>query len=354
MKMAINEVEGDLLAVDAEALVNTVNCVGVMGKGVALQFKRRYPKMFSEYKRACDRGEVRIGHMHLWETGLLQGPRYIINFPTKEHWKGRSRLEWIREGLVDLRRVIVELGLESVAMPPLGAGNGGLDWTDVEPIIQDALGDLDASVSVFAPSGGARPVEGRVRIQMSRSRALVLNLMKGYGRKREQIEPWEDAQAVSHLEIQKLMYFADVIDPDLRLNFGPGRYGPYSDKVRIVLQEMEGRYVEGFGDGSGKPLSLDPIRITDEGERELARFASTGHGRSVQELASRVLVCTDGFEDPYGVELLASTLYVAQANSSQDPATVARGVRTWTERKGILFTDEHVAAALKHLELVTI
>lgn len=350
--MPVQEVEGDLLASGADALVNTVNCVGVMGKGVALQFKRQHPEMFVSYKRACDRGEVRIGRMFVWETGLLNGPRYIINFPTKTHWKGRSRLEWVREGLVDLRRVIGDLGLGSVALPPLGAGNGGLDWTDVEPLIRDTLGDLPIEVIVYPPGGGMRRVEGRVRIQMSRSRALVLSLMKGYGRKREQIEPWDDARSVSHLEIQKLMYFADVIDPSLRLNFSPGRYGPYSDKVRIVLQEMEGRYTDGFGDGTGKPLSLDPLRVTEEGELELARFEATTQGREVQDLASRVLVYTHGFEDPYGVELLASTLFVAQAKRSMDPALVASGVRSWTERKSVLFTDDDIATALRHLELV--
>lgn len=352
--MPVKEVEGDLLAVEADALVNTVNCVGVMGKGVALQFKRRFPDMFRAYKHACDRGEVRLGRMWVWETGLLEGPRYIINFPTKDHWKGRSRLEWIRDGLVDLRRVIAGLELESVALPPLGAGNGGLDWADVEPLIQDALAELPTAVSVFPPSGGARRVEGRVRIQMSRSRALVLSLMSGYARKREQIEPWDDARGVSHLEIQKLMYFADIIDPTLRLDFSQGRYGPYSDKVRIVLQEMEGRYVDGFGDGTGKALSLDPIRSTPEGERELSRFLMTANGRRVADLASRVLVYTDGFEDPYGVELLASTLFVAQETRSTDPVVVASGVRGWTERKGKLFTDEDVATALNHLELVAV
>lgn len=352
--MPIREAEGDLLRVDADALVNTVNCVGVMGKGVALQFKRRFPDMFRDYRRACDGGDVRIGRMHVWETGELRAPAYVINFPTKDHWKGRSKLEWIRLGLQDLRRVLIQLGVTSVALPPLGAGNGGLDWADVEPMIRDALGDLDVDITLFPPSNVSRKIEGKLRIQMSRSRALVINLIKGYGSKRQQIEPWDDASTVSHLEIQKLMYVADVIDPSLRLDFRPGHYGPYSDKVRIVLQEMEGRYVEGFGDGTGRPLSLDPIKVSDEGDRELARYLTTAEGRVVRDITARVLAVTDGFEDAYGVELLASTLFVAQIHPSDDRASVVHGVRSWTERKGRIFTDEHVATALEHLESVAI
>lgn len=352
--MPVVETQGDLLHADADALVNTVNCVGIMGKGIALQFKRQFPEMFKVYKRACDRGEVQIGKMLVWETGLLEGPQYIINFPTKQHWKGRSKLPWIRAGLEDLRRVVGELEIGSVALPPLGAGNGGLDWTDVEPLIQDLLGDLHAEVTVFPPSREAHRIEGRQRIQMSRSRALALILMKHYGTKRELIEPWLDVFGVSHLEVQKLMYFADVIDGTLRLDYAPAQYGPYSDKVRLVLQEMEGRYTEGLGDGAGKVLSLDPIRVTDEGERELARYLATAEGQGVRDLAQRVLVMTDGYEDPYGVELLASTWCVAMAKQSQDPGVVAQGVRTWTKRKGQIFTDQQIAAALRHLESVAI
>ncbi len=348
--MPVVESQGDVLSADADALVNTVNCVGVMGKGIALQFKRHYPEMFREYKRACDRGDVRIGRMLVWETGLLEGPRYIINFPTKKHWKGKSTLPWIQAGLSDLRRVINELGLQKVALPPLGAGNGGLDWSDVEPLIRDALGGLPVTVAVYPPSHAHRRIEGRQRIQMSRTRALVLALMKLYGRKRELIEPWMDTSGVSHLEVQKLMYFADVIDPRLRLDFQPGRYGPYSDKVRIVLQEMEGRYTEGFGDGTANTLSFDPIRVTEEGDRELDRYLQSEPGLTMRELADRVLVVTDGYEDPYGVELLASTWYVAQTQRTQDPAEVARGVRAWTKRKSQIFTDQHVTEALCHLE----
>jgi O-acetyl-ADP-ribose deacetylase (regulator of RNase III) len=121
------EEEGNLLDADADSLINTVNTVGVMGKGIALQFKQAYPGNFQAYEAACRHGEVRLGKMFTYETGLLGKPRLIINFPTKGHWRARSRLSDIKAGLVDLRQVIGERGIESIAVPPLGCGNGGLD-----------------------------------------------------------------------------------------------------------------------------------------------------------------------------------------------------------------------------------
>jgi O-acetyl-ADP-ribose deacetylase (regulator of RNase III) len=143
---------GDLLQAQAEALVNTVNCVGVMGKGIALQFKRQYPENFHAYEKACKRGEVTIGRMFVTETGHLDGPRYLINFPTKDHWRRLSRLSDIDTGLIDLVRVLRDLDIRSVAVPPLGAGNGGLDWAQVEPRIIEALQQVPAvHATIYLP-----------------------------------------------------------------------------------------------------------------------------------------------------------------------------------------------------------
>jgi O-acetyl-ADP-ribose deacetylase (regulator of RNase III) len=148
----ITEAEGNLLDADVDALVNTVNTVGVMGKGIALQFRRAYPAMFEDYSRAVKQGAVQTGRMHLWETGLLAGPRFIINFPTKRHWRAGSKIEWIDAGLRDLVRTIEEYKIRSIALPPLGCGNGGLAWSDVKPLIVDALGALnDVDVLLFPP-----------------------------------------------------------------------------------------------------------------------------------------------------------------------------------------------------------
>jgi O-acetyl-ADP-ribose deacetylase (regulator of RNase III) len=146
--------EGSLLDADADALVNPVNTAGVMGKGLALQFRQAYPGNFRAYQAACCDGEVRLGRMFTYATGLASGPRFIINFPTKGHWRSRSYLVNIKAGLADLRRVIQDRGIRSAAIPALGCGLGGLDWSEVQPLIAEALGDLpDVRVVVYPPRG---------------------------------------------------------------------------------------------------------------------------------------------------------------------------------------------------------
>lgn len=143
---------GDILSEDAEALVNAVNCVGVMGRGLALQFKRAFPENFHAYARACGRGEVTPGRMHVHDLGRIANPRCIVNFPTKRHWRDGSRIEDVEAGLADLRRTVRERGIRSIAVPPLGCGLGGLDWSGVRPRIEDALGGVSGlKVVIFDP-----------------------------------------------------------------------------------------------------------------------------------------------------------------------------------------------------------
>jgi len=138
----IRDATGNLLQTDAEALVNTVNCDGFMGKGIALQFKQAWPENFDAYAKACRAKEVRPGHMLVWESGRMVNPRYIINFPTKRHWREKSRLEDIRNSLRALVEDVQRLDIRSIAVPPLGCGNGGLDWQDVRPLIEAAFPEL--------------------------------------------------------------------------------------------------------------------------------------------------------------------------------------------------------------------
>jgi len=143
---------GDIFAEEAEALVNTVNCVGVMGRGIALQFKKAWPENFKAYAAACRKHEVQPGSMFVFETGQLTPPRFIINFPTKRHWRDRSRIEDIEAGLKALVKEIRKRGIRSIAVPPLGAGLGGLDWSQVRTRIEQALGILpDVNVVMFEP-----------------------------------------------------------------------------------------------------------------------------------------------------------------------------------------------------------
>lgn len=339
---------GDLLQADTEALINTVNCVGVMGKGIALQYKRRYPDMFTAYQKACKRGEVTIGKMFVFETHQLEGPKYIINFPTKKHWRSPSQLSYIDDGLIDLIRVIRELGITSIAVPPLGAGNGGLDWSDVEPRLTKAFAKLpDVNAILYPPTAGTRPIAAATKINMTWGRAMMLHVMLRYLHKRRATEPWEDPTGVSHLEIQKLMYFANSVEPALSLGFQPERYGPYSEKVRHLLIGMEGAYTTGFGDGTATALSLEPISLTDNGIHALNEYMATDAAApKIAAAIDTVLDAIDGFEGPYGVELLASTHWVAIHQGAREPTAAATAVRSWTKRKGRIYTDARVSIAL--------
>ena len=177
--------KGNLLESEAEALVNTVNCVGVMGKGIALQFKQAYPDNFKEYEKACKNNMVMPGKMFVVDTGSMFNPRYIINFPTKRHWKGKSKIEDIQSGLIDFIEIIREYGIRSVAIPPLG-GNGGLNWEDVRPLIEEAaLKVPEVLFMVYPPIGSPEPDKMRVgteKPKLTRARALLIMLMNLYHR----------------------------------------------------------------------------------------------------------------------------------------------------------------------------
>jgi O-acetyl-ADP-ribose deacetylase (regulator of RNase III) len=150
----IELVTGDLLQADAEALVNTVNCVGVMGKGIALQFKHAYPENYRLYRSVCKRGELRPGKLLVYDSGRLFNPRYIINFPTKRHWRNPSRIEDIEAGLVTLVLEVQDREIGSIAIPALGCNNGGLDWSDVRPRIEQAFEPLqEVRVLLYQPLG---------------------------------------------------------------------------------------------------------------------------------------------------------------------------------------------------------
>ena len=227
---------GDILKCEADALVNTVNCVGVMGRGIALQFKKRYPDNFKAYAAACEREAVQPGRMFVYETGQLTPPRFIVNFPTKRHWRGKSRLEDIDAGLVALVKVIRDNEIRSIAIPPLGSGLGGLDWNEVRPRIEHALVELaDVQVLVFEPKGAPgsdRMAHVREVPTMTAGRAALVELIQRY--LDGLLDPF-----VTLLEVHKLMYFMHAAGEPLRLRFVKARYGPYAENLCHVLNCLQ-------------------------------------------------------------------------------------------------------------------
>ena len=159
----LKHTHGDILKADVDAIVNTVNCVGFMGRGIAAQFSRAFPANLKAYEAACKRQEVQPGKMFIFKTGQLMNPRFIINFPTKRHWRGKSQIKDIEAGLVALHDDILRLDIRSIAVPPLGCGLGGLDWASVRPLIERALAPLShVDVLIYEPSGSP-PAEASSR-----------------------------------------------------------------------------------------------------------------------------------------------------------------------------------------------
>jgi len=334
---------GNILECDVEALVNTVNCVGVMGKGIALQFKQAFPDNYEAYRRACKAGELEPGRVFLFETGLSKNPKLIVNFPTKGHWRSRSRLEDVSAGLEDLVRVIGERGIRSIAIPPLGCGYGGLKWMDVRPLIDEALGPLeDVRVVVFEPAGSPpvdrRPVRTE-RPHLTLARAFYLKLMDQYG-------------ALDYrrtlLEVQKLAYFLQEAGQPLRLRFVAGHYGPYADNLNHVLQRFEGHFTRGF-EGSRKPDTQ--IDLLDGAAEEADEFLSAHAPPEARECLRRVAELIEGFETPYGMELLATAHWVGikEEPPTAEVAVVVDRVRAWSARKERVFQPHHIRVAWTRL-----
>jgi O-acetyl-ADP-ribose deacetylase (regulator of RNase III) len=319
---------GNILNAKVDALVNTVNCVGVMGRGIALQFRKAFPENFKAYELACKKREVRPGKVMVFETGRLTGPRYIINFPTKRHWRGKSRIEDIDSGLESLVNEIREWNITSVAVPPLGCGLGGLNWRIVRPRIIRALEKLaNVRVLLFEPVGSpnAEKMAKAERLpRMTLGRAILIELMIRY--LNAVLDPF-----VSLLEIHKLMYFMQEAGESLNLKYEKGLYGPYARNLRHVLNVIEGHFITGYGDAADKPER--PIELLPDAVEAAKNLLAT-HS-ATQARFERVARLIHGFETPYGMELLATVHWVATREGASAAADAVDRTYAWNDRKRI-------------------
>lgn len=337
---------GNLLEADTEALVNTVNTEGVMGKGIALQFKKKFPEMYEEYRRACEAGEVQPGRMHVFERKDMLNPRFIINFPTKRHWRSPARMEDLEAGLRALVAEIKKRNIRSVAVPPLGCGNGGLDWAIVRPTIEKTLSELkDVRIFLYPPAGApdaAEIVHKTERPAMNPSRAITLKILKEY---------FALGYRLTLLEVHKLLYLLQEAGESLRLRFQKDRYGPYADNVRHLLHRFEGHFSLGFADGKNSPDT--EIELLAPAVEEAEEFLNEHEEASAESLRrlERVARLIRGFESPYGLELLATVHWIHTHEKKGDsPDQVKDFVRQWSSRKSKLLKSEHLELAYRRLE----
>lgn len=339
--MSVSTVQGDLLKqLDVDAIVNTVNCVGVMGKGIALQFKKKWPDNFKLYAEACKAGLVKPGQMFIYDAGLLATPKFIINFPTKDHWRGRSHIEFIQDGLCDLITQIEERQITSIAIPPLGCGNGGLNWSDVKPLIEKAFAKLpDVDVRLFEPAGAQKAIEMQVnsaRPKMTPGRAAILKVLETYR---------ELNYGLSKIEVQKLAYFLQEAGENLRLQFVKHHYGPYADALRHALDRMDGHFIHGLGDGAVEA----EIAPDQEALQEAERFIHQSQQQKLLEHIAKVDELIQGFQSPYGMELLSTVHWVATREQAESPESALELIHAWNSRKRHLMKLAHIEAAWQQL-----
>lgn len=349
----ISYTTGNLLEAPAEVLVNTVNTVGVMGKGIALMFKDRFHENYRRYAAACKAGEVKVGRIFVVEVAELGGPRWIVNFPTKQHWRGNSRLSWIAEGLKDLRAFLEDNKVESVAIPPLGAGNGGLEWSSVRALIEAELSGLNINILVFEPTTKYQNVAKREGVEkLTPSRALIAELVRRY---------WVLGMECSLLEIQKLAWFLErsierhsAARNPLDLRFVAHKYGPYANKLDHLLNNLDGSYLH-----CEKRISdagpLDVIWFDDERKSFLQAYIKSEAKEYVQALEETSKLI-DGFESPYGMELLATVDWlISKEEVTPSVEALRKALRDWSggdesaTRKDRLFDDRSLQIALNRL-----
>ncbi|SFC10645.1 type II toxin-antitoxin system antitoxin DNA ADP-ribosyl glycohydrolase DarG [Salipiger profundus] len=351
--MTLEFTEGNLLEADTEALVNTVNTVGVMGKGVALMFKEAFPENFVEYKAACRAKELQVGKMFVTHRRSFLGPTWIINFPTKAHWRYPSKMEWVDRGLDDLKDVILRNNIKSIALPPLGAGNGGLEWTEVKRLIVEKLEGLNhVHVVIYEPTRRYQNVAKRSGVEkLTGPRASVAELIRQYS-----ILGIE----CSLLEVQKLGYFLERFNrvlslPEFRFDFSANKFGPYSDKLKHMLNGLDGSYLH-----CDKRLSdagpFEPIRF-DEAKAEVLELFMRTEGKSHLPAVEATSALIDGFESPLSMELLSTVDWlIVEMRAQPDVHSIRRKLLSWpggeeaADRKLRLFEDREIKIALDALK----
>lgn len=328
---------------DAEALVNTVNTVGVMGKGVALQFKEKFPENFKRYAVACQKKEVVVGKMFITPTNSMMNPKWIINFPTKNHWIHPSSYSYIEAGIDDLIMQIEKFQIKSIAIPPLGSGQGGLDWHKVKQIIVEKMHSLSIDIIIYEPILKVKKKQNLTKEKLTKPRAMILALISQYKK---------SGYEVSLLEIQKLAYFLQRMgQTELKLNYKQYLYGPYAHNLQHLLHEMEKGYI--LSEKSildSKPLDL--IELDFSSKNDVSQFMNTQFSLVEKQRLEQLFKLLTGFESPFGLELLSTVDWIMHHhNTSLTPEVIKENIKNWSQRKDDNFDLNHVISARNRLQM---
>ena len=340
-------IKGNIFESEAEGLVNTVNTVGVMGKGIALQFKKLYPLNYKVYLEKCRNKDFRIGELIIVkDSNIISGPKTIINFPTKKHWRNPSQYEFIEQGMDELIKFIQSSKISSIAIPPLGAGNGGLNWVNVKKIIIDKLSIIeDCEISIYEPNSHVKEVLKKERVKLTPARAMLLYMLFKLVR---------NGEFVSEFASEKLCYFLQRFGGEkyLKLKFSPEFYGPYSGRVRHVLGYLNGSYVSGYLAKDKKPF--EDLNLIVDAEKEIVEFIAKD--KELDAIVQKTDEFLSGYYSYFSLELLSTIDFIASSKKISDIDNIKQELDHWSDRKKSMFSNDKLIKLsldqLKQAELV--
>lgn len=342
----IKYIEGNLLESKAQALVNTVNTVGIMGKGIALQFKNQFPNNYRLYKKASKEGLIKIGHMFVVkEESLLYGRKFIINFPTKTDWRKPSEYSYITEGLDDLVKVIKEYKIGSIAIPPLGAGNGGLNWNKVKLILENKLKNIDCDILIYQPNYIVLEVLKKERAKLTPARAMLLSVLFDLVR---------NGEFVSEFAAEKVAYFLQRFgaEKEFNLKYEPNFYGPYSGKVKHVLYYLNGSYIGGYSTKDKKPF--EELDILFDGEIDVNSYLNLSENLPYKTIVNKTKAFLSNSYSYFNLELLSTIDYIVHQKNITDIENIKAYLNKWSNRKKTLFSnDKFIQIALSKIRAIS-
>jgi len=334
---------GNLLESEAEALVNTVNTIGVMGKGIALQFKNQFPANAKIYTKACKEKTFDIGQLLVTkEASLLNGEKIIINFPTKTDWRKPSEYSYIEKGLIALVKLIKEKGIKSIAIPALGAGNGGLNWSKVKIIMEKYLSDIDCDIIIYEPNAIIQEALKKERVKLTPARAMLLSVL---------FDVVKSGEFVSEFTAEKIAYFLQRFGAKdiFKLDFQPNFYGPYLGKVKHVLYYLNGSYISGYSSKDKKPF--DELGLMLDAEKEVNEYLDSEEHLQNKQIVSKTKAFLSGFYAAFGLELLSTIDYIIAEKKTTSIEEITRQLENWSDRKKTMFTNpKFITLAVKNIE----
>ena len=334
---------GNLLEAHSQALVNTVNTVGVMGKGIALQFKEAFPDNYKQYVDACRNKWLQPGKLLIVKEKTLHEERIIINFPTKTEWYQKSKYEYIEKGLIALSEELKKGEIKSIAIPPLGCGNGGLNWNSVKQLIEKYLSSFtDIEITLYEPSEAVKEMLKGEKInkvsKLTPARAMLIYALFYY----------ESMGETSSLFVaNKLAWFLQRMGENLKLKFDASHYGPYSVQVAHLLHNVNGKYIKGLEQMTLK--AFEPLTLQYDKAKEVSDYIKKDISIEQQTRLKNLIKLIDGFQSALSLEVLATVDYIRKENPLVNEKEIIEIIQKWSYRKKELFKEHYIRIALNHL-----